>query len=129
MGHQRFARDLVLLVDIDRAILDQMTQERSDVAGIHLAGMKRDGRRNIERPDDADPALHDRLARLSKLAVAATLGSDIYDDRAWRHAGYHLSRNQDRGFLSGHGRSGNQNVLLAHNFGQDLALLAIEIFP
>ena len=38
-GHQRFADDFVVRIDVQLAILDQVQQERGEVARVHLAGV------------------------------------------------------------------------------------------
>ena len=48
--HQRLAGDLVLQIQRQRAVLDEVLEEDGDVARVHLAGVVRDRRGQVQRP-------------------------------------------------------------------------------
>ncbi len=126
--HQRFADDLIVAVQRQLAVFDQVFQEGGDILGVHLAGVIRNGGRQIQRPVDADAALHHHFAGTRQFAVAAALGGDIHNQRAGRHARHHFRGDQDGRFLAGHGGGGDHHVLLGQHAGHGLALAPVEIF-
>src|SRR5262249_29235384 len=56
---QRLPRDLVGQVDRDRAVANQVLEQRRQIPGIHLAGVKRHARRQVQRPHDHHARFHD----------------------------------------------------------------------
>src|SRR2546428_6424546 len=64
----------------------------------HLAGMKRHGRREIQRAEDRHTSLDNRASRLGQLAVSTTLGGKIHHHRTGRSE-EHTSELQSRSDL------------------------------
>ena len=92
------------------AVGDEVVEHGRQVAGVHLAGVQRHPRGQVERADDGHALAHDRLARLGQLAVAAGLGGQVDDHRARPHGLDGGGRDQPRRRPAGHERGGDDDV-------------------
>src|SRR5208282_1778963 len=72
VGEQSFANDFIPDVQIQLLIFDQVSQERSDVAGVHHARVIRHAGGQVDGSDNGHTVFYDGLAAFGDLAVAAT---------------------------------------------------------
>src|SRR5271154_649304 len=105
-----------------------MGQEGGDITRIHHARVIGDASGQIDRSYDCHSVLDDGLAGLGDLAVAATLGRQIDDYRAQRHALHHVLSYQNRGFFSWNYGGSDHHIAFLNDFSEQLTLAAIEIF-
>ena len=119
----RVGNDVVVHVDRELAVLvDHEGQQVLQVLRVHLAGVNRHRARQIERSDDRDTMAVDDLALLGQLAVAASFGGEVDDDRPGRHALDGRSRDQPWSRTSRHGRSRDDHVRFGGALGQTFLL-------
>src|SRR5271163_2989148 len=85
MRDEHRAGDPIVDVEIERALFDDMLDQRLDIAAVHLAGVGGYRRRQVADSANLDTAGIDRLAVVGELAVAAGLGGQIHDDGARLH--------------------------------------------
>src|ERR1700687_4710202 len=78
---QSLANNFIFEIQIQLLIFDQVSQECSDVAGVHHARMIRHDGSQVERSDDGPTVLYEGLASFRDLAVAAAFGGQINDYR------------------------------------------------
>src|ERR1019366_4127405 len=71
MGEKSLANNFIREVQIQLLILDQVSQECSDVAGVHHARVIRHAGGQVDGSDNGHTMLFDGLAAFSDLAVAA----------------------------------------------------------
>src|ERR1039457_5677398 len=119
--HQRFADNLILAVQREPSVLNQILQKRCDILRVHLAGVIRNGRRQVQRAQDADATLFHHLAGLGQLAIASALRRDVHDQRTRRHMAYHIARDQDGRLLSGYRGSGDDDMLITRDMVSHMA--------
>src|SRR6267378_4516262 len=103
---ERVANDFVGGVELQLAVFDEVEQEGSEIARVHLTRVIRHGAGQIEPADDGDAVDADFFSSLGELAIAAALGSEVYDYRTRRHAGDHFFGDQHRRSLTGDDRGG-----------------------
>src|SRR5512142_1061053 len=127
LRYQGFADNLVLAVEMELAILHEIFEEGGDVLRVHLAGVVRDGRGQVERAVDADTTLVDDFAGTGEFAISPTLRRDIDNHGARLHAGYHFARDQHRGLAAGDGGGGDHDIVFGQHRGHRCALTAVEI--
>src|SRR5947199_6116340 len=125
-GDQSRADNFVSFVDRNTTFGHEKTQKGCNVRGEHLTGMKRHRGRHIERSKDEDTTMLDRFTGTGSLAIPATLGRDIDDDRTAAHGLDHIRRDENWGFASGYGGCCDDYVRLPKNLGKQLPLAAIE---
>src|SRR5580704_18090663 len=128
VGHQRFADDFVGGLGGEREEAVQVFQESGDVGGKHLAGMIGGVRGNIGGSQDLHALMDHSFAGLSQFAVASANSGEIHDDGTGLHGFDHGLGDQNGGALSGHGRGGDDDVVLANDLKHQFALAAVEIF-
>ena len=126
MREESFAGDLVCPVELQLAVLDEVSDEGGHVAGVHLAGMIGNCAGDIDLAGDRDAVIDVGLAGTGQLAVSTALGSQIDDHGPWSHRVDHLASDECRGFLAGDDGRGDDDVLLGYDAAQQFTLPHIE---
>ena len=115
-------------VDLQCAFVDNERQKTGEISGVKLAGMERDGSRNIQRSQDGDAAVYDLLARFGEGAVSASASGQINHHRTRLHALDCLLGEHKRSAPPRNLRSGNHHIRGSCVFGHHVAAPLQSLF-
>ena len=101
-------------IERELALLQHQEDERRDVARVHLARVDRDRGGEPDGADDGHVVLHDFLPGVGERAVAAHVGGEIDDHRAWLHLRHRVGGNQLGRGESRHARRRDDHVGLGN---------------
>ena len=79
MRNHHCVYDLIFEIEIKAAVFDLRQHQARNIAGIHLAGVGRNGRRQIIRTDDSDPMPDNRFPNLGQIAITTRFRGHVYD--------------------------------------------------
>ncbi len=79
MRNHHCVYDLIFEIEVKAAVFDLRQHQARNIAGIHLAGVGRNGRRQIIWTDDSDPMPDNGLSDLRHLAIATRFRGHVYD--------------------------------------------------